>query len=82
MPTPNAEWMSGRACTASNFSFHFLEGAVFVTGSVVTTEHGVTFTGNTAVNGAGGGMYCSVSVASFNKSVFMANNAVWGGGGH
>ena len=40
------------------------------------------FTHNTAVYGAGGGLYCWSSVALFNGIIFEGNNAEWGGGAH
>lgn len=56
------------------------EGAISTFDAKITTAEGSTFTSNTAGNGAGGGIYCSVSVVSLNGSIFTANEAVWGGG--
>lgn len=55
-------------------------GAVHVVESTFATEQRTFFDGNTAVNGAGGGVYCSKAVATFNGSSFTENSAVWGGG--
>lgn len=49
--------------------------------AVITAEEGLAFTNNTAVTGAGGGIYRSAAVAWFDGSIFTANEAVWGGDG-
>eukprot|EP00752_Nemacystus_decipiens_P017814 g15971.t2 len=55
-------------------------GAVYVVDSTFATEQETFFDGNTAVLGAGGGIYCSTAVAKFNGSSFTENSAIWGGG--
>lgn len=57
------------------------QGAVSSFSGTITTEEGSTFTSNTAIAGAGGGIYCSTCVANFTGGIFTANRAVWGGGG-
>lgn len=66
---------SHRSCTPV-----FLSGAIHVVDATFATEQETVFEGNTAVIGAGGGVYCSKSVATFNGSSFTGNSAVWGGG--
>ncbi len=56
------------------------QGAIVAFGAIITVGQGSTITSNTAVSGAGGGIYCSSSAANFNGTVFTANKAVWGGG--
>lgn len=56
------------------------QGAIAVHNAIILTEGTIVFGGNRAKAGAGGGVYCSLSVASFNGSVFTANEAIWGGG--
>lgn len=51
-----------------------------VQGSTFVAENGTLFNGNEAIDGAGGGIYCSSSVAAFSESIFTANEALWGGG--
>eukprot|EP00903_Cladosiphon_okamuranus_P016944 g15619.t1 len=55
-------------------------GAVSSFSGTITTEEGSTFSNNTAIAGAGGGLYCSTCVANFTGGIFTANRAVWGGG--
>lgn len=60
--------------------FLLLLGAVHVVDVTFATERETFFDANTAVNGAGGGVYCSKGIATFNGSSFTGNSAVWGGG--
>ncbi|CAM9112289.1 unnamed protein product, partial [Sphacelaria rigidula] len=55
-------------------------GAIAVYASTILVEEGTVFSGNSAISGAGGGIYCSLAVASFRESIFTANEAIWGGG--
>lgn len=57
-----------------------IQGAIAAIYTEVSVE-GSAFTSNTAAFGAGGGIYCSTSVASFDGSLFTANKAELGGGG-
>jgi len=56
------------------------QGAIAVYDSTIRVEPAAFFGGNRAIDGAGGGVYCAVSVASFIGSFFTENEAVWGGG--
>ncbi|CAN0297003.1 unnamed protein product [Pylaiella littoralis] len=55
-------------------------GAISIHDSIIVTGPGIHFTGNSAITGGGGGVYCSVAVASFDGCAFSGNVAVWGGG--
>lgn len=55
--------------------FLLFAGVVHVVDSTFATEQETFFYGNTAVRGAGGGIYCSKAVATFNGSSFTENSA-------
>ncbi|CAM9501342.1 unnamed protein product, partial [Sphacelaria rigidula] len=55
-------------------------GAIAVHTASIVAEGATNFNSNRAKNGAGGGIYCTVAVASFEGSTFTENEAVWGGG--
>lgn len=64
----------------SNWLLFVSQGAIAVYDSTIRVEPATFFGGNRATDGAGGGVYCAVSVASFNGAFFAENEAVWGGG--
>ncbi|CAM9796905.1 unnamed protein product, partial [Ectocarpus sp. 8 AP-2014] len=52
--------------------------AVYGTDSTILVEPGTNVSSNTAVSGAGGGIYSSNAVATINGATFASNTAVWG----